>query len=131
MRLLLDTAIWVRSLLAPEALSATVRAALESPDAELWLSPVSVWQLLGMIGDGRVEVDGPAEAWVVEALRAVPLREAALSHEVARRGHMLTVDGVDSAGRLVLATALVYDLTLVTGNARLSAPEVRTLADHG
>lgn len=130
MRLLLDTPVWLYSLLAPERLSSPVRQALEADESELWLSPVSVWQLLAMIEAGAVEVDGPAETWVADALRLVPLREAALSHEVARRGHTLVADGVDAAGRLLLATALVYDLTLVTGDARLDVADVRVLANR-
>lgn len=130
MRLLLDTTVWLLSLLSPERLEQKVRAALEGDDAELWLSPISVWQLLAMIGDGRIVVDSAADAWVADALRTVPLREAALSHEVARRGQGLDVANVDAAGRLLLATALVYDLTLVTGDERLRAPEVRVLANR-
>jgi len=41
-RLLLDTHIWVWSQLEPDRLSPQVRTALEDPEAELWLSPISV-----------------------------------------------------------------------------------------
>ena len=57
MRLLLDTHIWVWSLLDPSRLSRRVRAELESPDNELWLSPISAWELLVLIEKSRVEVD--------------------------------------------------------------------------
>ena len=49
MRLLLDTDIWIWSLLDPAKLSKRVRAELESPDNELWLSPMSTWELLVLI----------------------------------------------------------------------------------
>jgi PIN domain nuclease of toxin-antitoxin system len=131
MRLLLDTPVWVWSLLEPERLSKRVRAALESPEAELWLSPLSVWQLLTMIEAGHVEVDAEAETWIGTALREVPVREAPLTHEVARRGHLLRLRGVDVAGRLLAATAQVYDLTLITADRRLaSTKEVRVLANR-
>ena len=131
MRLLLDTRVWVWSLLEPERLTKRVQAALESPDAELWLSPLSVWQLLVMIEAGHVVVDAEPATWIGEALRAVPVREATLSHEVARRGHLLRMRGVDVTGRLLAATAQVYDLTLITADRRLeSTKEVHILANR-
>lgn len=131
MKLLLDTPVWIWSLLEPERLSPAQRAALESREAELWLSPVSVWELLALIEAGRVSVTGDPVQWVADALRAVPLREAALTHEVAARSHSLDLADVDPAGRLIAATAHVYDLTLVTEDGRLTATkEVRSLGTN-
>ena len=68
MRLLLDTHIWVWSQLEPDRLSRRVRAALQNPEVELWLSPISVWELLLLIEGRRVTVTGEpgASAGVVE-----------------------------------------------------------------
>ena len=44
MKLLLDTHIWVWSVAEPERLSSRVRNALESPENEIWLSPISIWE---------------------------------------------------------------------------------------
>ena len=53
MRLLLDTHIWIWSLISPERLSPEVRRALSGPDHELWLSAISVWETLEI---GRAHV---------------------------------------------------------------------------
>jgi PIN domain nuclease of toxin-antitoxin system len=130
-KLLLDTPVWVWSLLEPERLAPAHRAALESHDAELWLSPVSVWELFALIAEGRVAVNGDPAQWVADALRAVPMREAALTHEVAARSHALDLSGADPAGRLIAATAHVHGLTLVTEDGRLTATkEVRSLGTN-
>lgn len=130
-RLLLDTPIWIWSLLDPDRLSSAVREAITADAVELWLSPLSVWELLALIDEGRVRVDAEPAAWVAEALRAAPLREAPLNHEVARRSREPGLAGVDAAGRLIAATAQVYDLTLVTDDARLAeATELRVLANR-
>jgi PIN domain nuclease of toxin-antitoxin system len=42
MRLLLDTHIWLWSLLEPERLGKRAANALKNPDNELWLSPISI-----------------------------------------------------------------------------------------
>src|SRR3972149_11294816 len=49
-KLLLDTPIWLWSLLAPEDLSRRVARALENADNELWLSAVSVGGLVVLGG---------------------------------------------------------------------------------
>ncbi len=46
MKLLLDTHIWLWSALDPARLSRRVAAALENPTNELWLSPISLWEVL-------------------------------------------------------------------------------------
>jgi PIN domain nuclease of toxin-antitoxin system len=118
-RLLLDTHIWVWSLLEPAKLSPRVRAELESPDNELWLSPISSWELLVLIDKGRVQVDKDGVQWVTEVARASALREAPMTHEVAIESRVVDLPHQDPADRFLAATARVYDLTLVTSDERL------------
>lgn len=119
MRLLLDTHIWAWSLLEPERLGAEVTAALSDSRNELWLSPISAWELVMLIERGRIEVDLPGVDWVREALGRIPLREASLTHAVALRSRAVDLPHGDPADRFIAATALVYDLTLVTADRRL------------
>ena len=131
MRLLLDTHIWIWSLLDPAKLSKKVRAELESPDNELWLSPVSTWELLILIEKGRVAVDKDPVPWVAEVSRAVALREASLTHEVAVESRVVDLPHQDPADRFLAATARVYDLTLVTADdALIKARACPILADR-
>lgn len=119
MRLLLDTHIWLWALLEPERLGAEVRGALESPDNELWLSPISVWEAMLLAERGRVVVSGPPGEWVRDMVAATPRREALLTHEVAIQSRALTLPHQDPADRLLAATAALFDLTLVTADERL------------
>lgn len=119
MKLLLDTHIWVWSLIDPSRVSRTVADQLEATNNELWLSPISVWELLMLIERGRVEVEGNPVEWVNDALEAVPLREAPLTHQVALASRRLRLKVEDPADRFLAATAKVYDLTLVTADRRL------------
>ena len=131
MRLLLDTHIWVWSLLDPSRLSRRVHAELESPDNELWLSPISAWELLVLIEKGRVEVDREGVQWVAEVSRAAALREASLTHEVAVESRVIDLPHQDPADRFLAATARVYDLTLVTADERLlTSRRISTLANR-
>ena len=130
MRLLLDTHIWIWSLLAPERLGTRVSRALRDPRHELWLSPISVWEAMLLAERGRVTVAEAPAAWVERVLRALPAREAPLTHEVAIRSRLVNLPHPDPADRFLAATALVHDLTLVTADARLlHLKGIRTLAN--
>ena len=77
MKLLLDTHIWLWGLLEPERLSPSVRAALQSPDNELWLSPISVWEALLLVERGRLSVTVAPADWVRQVVRAIPHQRGA------------------------------------------------------
>lgn len=131
MRLLLDTHIWIWSLLEPAKLSKRVRTELEAPDNELWLSPISVWELLILIEKGRVEIDKDPVSWVADVSRSVALREAAITHDVAVESRVIDLPHQDPADRFLAATARVYDLTLVTADDRLlGSRTIATLANR-
>jgi len=118
-RLLLDTHIWLWSLLQPEKLSEHVAAELESAENELWLSPISIWELLILVEKGRVVLDRPAATWIAEVQKAVPIREAPLVKEVAILSRSIDLPHQDPADRFIAATAVVYGLTLVTSDDQI------------
>jgi PIN domain nuclease of toxin-antitoxin system len=62
MKLLLDTYIWIWMVLDPARLSRRVARALDDPENRLWLSPISVWELLMLTQKGRVELNEDAAA---------------------------------------------------------------------
>jgi PIN domain nuclease of toxin-antitoxin system len=118
-KLLLDTHIWLWSLVEPERLSPKVSAALADPDNQRWLSPLSVWEALLLIERGRLVVDRPGDAWVKEALERAPVIDAAVTREVALVSHGLKTRHRDPVDRFLAATAAVFELTLVTSDAAL------------
>jgi len=118
-RLLLDTHIWRWSLAAPEKLGKRLRATLARRGTELWLSPISVWELLVLAERGRIRFATEPLQWVVEALGRTPAHEAPLNHQVAVRSREVLPAHEDPADRFLIATALVYDLTFVTADETL------------
>jgi len=118
-RLLLDTHIWLWILAAPDRLGRKVRRLLEPGKSEVWLSPISVWELLVLAERGRVRLDADPRSWVAEALEKAPFEEAALNHDVAVRSREVALPHQDPADRFLVATALCYELTLVTADETL------------
>ena len=131
MKLLLDTHIWVWSVAEPRRLSKRVSAALQSPKNELWLSSISVWELLILAEKGSVDLDPPPLRWIADAFAASPLRDAPLTREVVIESRRLALNHKDPADRFIAATARVYDLMLVTADERLlDAAWLATLANR-
>jgi PIN domain nuclease of toxin-antitoxin system len=118
-RLLLDTHIWIWTLLEPKRLTRGVASRLEDPANELWLSPISVWETLLLAEKRRIELDGPPFRWIVTALRDFPVRDAILTREIAGASRSVDLPHQDPADRFIAASAMVYDLTLVTADERL------------
>jgi PIN domain nuclease of toxin-antitoxin system len=130
-RLLLDTHIWLWSLIEPACLSQKVSRELKNTQNEIWLSPISVWETLLLAHKGRVMLDGKPELWIREALLKSNLREASLNNEIAITSLNLNLSHGDPADRFLAATAIVYDLTLVTADKRLlRCRQYKTLANR-
>jgi PIN domain nuclease of toxin-antitoxin system len=119
MRLLLDTHIWIWSHVAPERLAPRVTAALVESDAEVWVSPISVWEFLLLVERKRLILQVEAERWLDAAWSSAGLHEASLNREVARHSRSVKVPHQDPADRFLAATAVVYGLTLVTDDMNL------------
>lgn len=120
LRLLLDTHIWIWSLLEPKKLSRKVTRLLGQRENELWLSPISVWEFLILVEKGRVTLNVKADDWLEEAMRRAPMREAPLTFEIARESRRVKLLHQDPADRFLAATAKVLGLTLVTSDDRLA-----------
>ena len=131
MKLLLDTHIWLWSALDPSHLSKRIQRALEDVRNELWLSPMTVWEVLVLARKKRLVLEPTPEQWIRRALRELPLHEALPNYEVAVRSETIKLGHGDPVDRFLVATALVYDLTLVTADRRLLRnPQAPILANR-
>jgi PIN domain nuclease of toxin-antitoxin system len=108
-----------------------VRKALENSANELWLSPISVWEFWVLVQKGRVVLNVDAGGWIEQALKAAPFREAPLTTDVVLATREIRLPHRDPADTFLAATAKVFDLTLVTSDARLiSAKELSILSNR-
>jgi PIN domain nuclease of toxin-antitoxin system len=124
LNLLLDTHIWLWAMLEPQRLSPRLAVELESSDNELWLSPISVWELIILHQKRRILPEEKIESWIARAMRARPLQEAPVTFEVAREVGRVELPHRDPADRFLLATARVFDLTLATSDENLIRAEL-------
>ena len=115
-KLLLDTHILLWSLLAPERLSDKVTRELENPINEIWISPITTWEIIILAEKGRIELDDEPVAWMQDVLNSMAFKQAALNHEVAMQSRLIKLPHQDPADRFIAASAAVYDLSLVTSD---------------
>ena len=131
MKLLIDTHIWLWSRAEPARLKRRVARALESTSNELWLSPLSVWELTVLVEKGRVSIGSSVEEWARLALERVSVREAPLTKEVVFCSREIYLPHRDPVDTLLAATARFYDLTLVTADElMLGGKGFRVLANR-
>ena len=127
MKYLLDTHIWLWSLLQPENINAEIVAILIDESSELFISPISLWEILILAEKGKIELRPTPEAWIAEALERSPVKEAVLTHAIAISSRTLELPHQDPADRFIAATALVNDMKLLTADKRLrDAPQITT-----
>jgi PIN domain nuclease of toxin-antitoxin system len=130
-KLLLDTHIWLWSVLEPQRLTRRVEKALADPANELWLSPVSVAELTVLLRKGRLTLPHDIQTWVAKTIQDLQLTEAPLTIEVALAISSINFPHGDPADHFLSATARVFNLTLVTADQHLiNLPGIHVLANR-
>lgn len=119
MKLLLDTHVILWSAAEPEKLPSKIAEELKKELNELWFSPISVWEILLLAEKGRVVIKTDHEKSIRKMFKKLPFREAVINQEVAIQSRKINLSHQDPADRFLAATAIVYDLTLVTADRRL------------
>ena len=128
MRLLLDTHIWLWLFREPKRVGRRTLQILKDPKNELWLSPISTWEILTLHHKGKIKLHMDIAEWIAKATAGT--QEAPFTHEIALAGRELPLQQ-DPADRIIAATALVLDLTLVTADERLlELTNIKTLANR-
>jgi PIN domain nuclease of toxin-antitoxin system len=131
MKLLLDTHIWLWIHRDPWKLTSEVNQSIADPENDLWLSPVSVWELVVLLEKKRVTLAEEMNVWVEKSKKELSLREAPFSWAVADELRYTILEHRDPADRLLVATAKACELTLVTSDERLlRVPGLRVLANR-
>ena len=128
MNLLLDTHIWLWSLLDPDRLCGRARNELIDPANTLALSSVSIWEALVLAEKERVLLRPDPWSWIRTALTVRPLRELPVTFDIALGSRTVRLGHDDPADRFIAATAVAHGHTLVTADASLlRCPDIRVM----
>ena len=117
---LLDTHVWVWTQESAETLGPGTRSALAAEENSLFVSPVSSLELAQLAWAGRLTLAGRLQTWISESLQALLAETISLTHEIAAGAYDLPGEfHRDPADRILVATARVHDLTVVTADSRI------------
>ncbi len=118
-RYLLDTSVWLRGAAEPETVPEDVRQLLEDRDTPFGLSAISLWEVGKKHQLGKLELKKELGAWLREAV-ATHIQLLPLTSDVVTDAMNLPdFPNRDPADELIVATARVHKLTLLTTDTKL------------
>lgn len=126
MKHLLDTGVWLRAVNEPETIPARTLRLLQAPREVYGLAAISLWEVGKKVQIGKLHLPKDLPAWFLDAL-APNIELLPLVAEVVTDAMRLPeFPNRDPAGELIVATARVHKLTLLTTDTKLKDyPHVR------
>lgn len=119
---LLDTHVLLWWHLDPKRLSRQQRRVIERADDAhaVVLSDASMLEVAQLVERGRVRLDIPVDAWLSRATAAPLVERVGISPAIAREiVDLQTTRGWDPADRVIVASARVLGVPLVTSDGRI------------
>jgi len=128
-RLLLDTHVWLWAATQAAALGRKTRAALVDQKNERLVSATSVLEIARLSAGGQIILSISTQRWIDESTKDLMLGHLAVTTDVAIEAYSLPIPfHRDPADRLLVATARIHSLVLVTADERiLGYHSVRTM----
>ncbi|HEX4783433.1 MAG TPA: type II toxin-antitoxin system VapC family toxin [Candidatus Sulfotelmatobacter sp.] len=116
MKYLLDTGVWLWSLDAVERISKRGLTVLSDSHQEIYFSAASVWELCIKARLQKLRLPGPPADCVPAFLAKQGLRALPVNHIHALKVYDLPFHHRDPFDRLLIAQAVVEELTILTAD---------------
>ena len=126
MRYLLDTCALIWLGMGGGDLSADARRRISVASA-LHYSPISVWEITRLMKEGKVIIPNDAACFVADLKEQYGLAAIPPTDDIMIRAAQLPDFHKDPADRIIIATSLANDLTVVTGDGKFPQYGVQTI----
>ena len=126
MRYLLDTCALIWLGMGGGDLSANARRRIARASA-LHYSSISAWEIARLMKEGKVVIPNDAVGFLADLKEQYDIATIPPTDDIMIRAAHLPDFHKDPADRIIIATALAYDLTIVTGDGKFSQYGVRTI----
>lgn len=120
--ILLDTHVWVWYTSGNENLPKSTRKTIDlaAQNRSLWIAAISLWELSMLDARKRIILDMPCLEWINKSIELIPLQIAALTPSISTESCRLPGEfHGDPADRLIIATARVEGLSLITRDTKI------------
>ena len=125
-KLLVDTCAIVWLATGDRKLSQFARDAMR--DAELLcFSSISIWEIARLVKAGDLEIPVTPARLADMLVERYDMKELPINNSIALRSSALPEIHKDPADRFIIATALLNDFTVVTGDHRFAEYGVETI----
>ena len=121
MRYLLDTCTFVWLCAEPSKLSKNAAALLDDESATVLVSNVTALEVVLKWSAGKLRLPEPPRRWFERQLQAWALESVPLSRDEMYRASELPMHHSDPFDRLLVATALNHDASIVTPDELIHA----------
>lgn len=119
MKYLLDTGVWLRAVNHPQSIPSVHLRLLQTPLEIFGLAPISLWEVGKKVQIGKLPLPKELAAWFADALapniELLPLTSAVVTEAM----RLPEFPNRDPADELIVATARVHKLTLLTTDTKL------------
>ncbi|HSN78527.1 MAG TPA: type II toxin-antitoxin system VapC family toxin [Anaerolineae bacterium] len=121
--ILLDTHVWVWWVNgSPMGSKDMLRIIQEHQEDGLGVSIISCWEVAKLVERGRLELTMPVERWIEQALAYSGIELLDLTPRIVVESTQLPGEfHRDPADQMIVATARVYEIPLLTADSKLLA----------
>ena len=125
MRYLLDTGVWMWALDPFERLRSSAREILANGKEEIFLSAATTWELSIKMAVGKLRFPAPPAQSIPRLMAEQNLKPLPITHAHAAKVYELPLHHADPFDRLLIAQAVVEDLTILTADREFKRYDVR------
>ncbi|KVW94617.1 type II toxin-antitoxin system VapC family toxin [Thiobacillus denitrificans] len=122
--LVIDTHVWLWLESDPDRLGKPARSRIEQAArlGKLWVSVMSVWEIGMLVAKDRIRLSMPVDEWVRQASATPGMQMLGVIPGIALESTRLPdAPHGDPVDRLLMASARVHNLTLVTADEKILA----------
>jgi PIN domain nuclease of toxin-antitoxin system len=120
--IVLDTHVWIWWVSNPDHLSKEARTLIDKAvmEKKIYISSMSCWEVAMLVSKGRLQLTVEVEDWI-RASEALPfIQFVSVTNAIALKAVRLPLKSlIDPIDRIIIATALVLDLVLITKDKKI------------
>jgi len=131
-KLVADTHIFLWWIEDSKRLSAAQRKALRTvgPQTPLYLSDISLLEIVTLVRKGRYKIHLPMEAWLSKAVSPPLVERVAISPQIAAEvAHLPVAFHGDPTDQIIVATARCLGATLLTADEKIIESRIARTID--